>query len=161
MQILIGGEASWCSWSDVLPMLLLAWILWLAPLCLIIIICNHKNTYNTETTTSTLILYSFWKSYQHIAKCLSIFFAKYLPYSAYDCGNDMDLRRHLHCWCYGVKPCSQTIDLVYKCGLKKLLCYYWVTLRQTCSNNEPTRHLNKQHLNIQTPISGIAFQANL
>ena len=46
------------------------------------------------------------------------FFAKYLPYSAYDCGNDMDLRRHLHCWCYGVKPCSQTIDLVYKCGLK-------------------------------------------
>ena len=51
------GEASWCSWSDVLPMLLLAWILWLAPLCLIIIICNHKYTYNTETITSTLILY--------------------------------------------------------------------------------------------------------
>ena len=56
MQILIGGKASWCSWSDVLPMLLLAWILWLAPLCLIIIICNHKYTYNTETITSTLIL---------------------------------------------------------------------------------------------------------
>ena len=52
------GEASWCSWSDVLPMLLLAWILWLAPLCLIIIICNHKYTYNTETITSTLILYT-------------------------------------------------------------------------------------------------------
>ena len=112
------GEASWCSWSDVLPMLLLAWILWLAPLCLIIIICNHKYTYNTETITSTLILYTFCKSYQHIAKCLSIFFATYLPYSAYDFGNDRDLRRHLHCWCYRVQPCSQSIDPVYKCGLK-------------------------------------------
>ena len=77
------GGGSWCSWSDVLPMLLLAWILWLAPLCLIIIICNHKYTYNTEIITSAVIVYTFWKSYQHIAKCLSIFFAKYLPYSAY------------------------------------------------------------------------------